>query len=471
MKHQKYQIIILAAGLGKRMRSALPKVLHKVCGQSLIERTIRAVSVLRPSQIIVVAGHGKELLKAELEQIKSKVDFGTIVIECVLQTEQLGTGDAVRSTLSKLNKDRILILPGDLPLLSEISMKEIASEDLNHQLPDLSVVSFIPESPYGYGRIVRRKNGSVEKITEEKDCNSAERSISEVNSSIYCTTPEFLKTTVEKLQNNNAQCEYYLTDIVEHGNHLGHLGHLGKNIQALNMGQTSALIGANTRYELLQLEKLRRGQIAKALLESGVSLESDTHLYIDEGINVGSDTFLGAGTRLIGKTSIGNNVIIEGECQIVDSKIADGAHIKFGSVIETSQVDSGCKIGPYAHLRPGTHLHCDVHIGNFVEIKKSEIFPGAKANHLTYIGDATIGARSNIGAGTITCNYDGVNKHRTVIGEGVFVGSNTALVAPVTLGDGSFVGAGSVITKDVPANSLGIGRSKQSNLIDWKKKA
>jgi len=457
------QVLVLAAGKGTRFRSETPKVLHKVLGRTLIERVIRAGASLNPVQITVVVSSGRELVEAELSRLSTLL---SVPIVPVLQENPRGTGDAVRSALSEIAKfsNRVVIIPGDTPLITEETLKQIVVEDLKAGKPDLGVVSCKPPSPFGYGRIIRNDAGAVQRIVEERDCTESERLIREINSSLYVGEVNFISEAVASLKPMNAQGELYFTDAVAYGIATK------KKVAALLVENWLDLAGANTRAELSALEQSCRERVNKLIMESGVTLEDPATTYIEEDVIIGQDSYLGSGTRLYGKTRLGARVKLDGDTLIVDSTIGDGTHVKFGSMIEESAVASDCFIGPFAHLRPKSELAEGVHIGNFVETKASKLGKGTKANHLTYIGDAVVGERVNFGAGTITANYDGYKKHKTTIGDGASTGSNSVLVAPVTIGDGAYVGAGSVITKDAPTDSLVVARGQERVIKDWAKK-
>ena len=447
------EALVLAAGKGVRMCSDKPKVLHEVCGQSLVGRTLNCLSEAGLKNISVVIGSGAELVRAEIESVNSNA-------KTVLQTEQLGTGHAVQVALPELSKDYILILPGDVPLLkSEII--EAAFNAVAETAADLLVLTFFPDDPAAFGRMVRDADGNLQGIKEAKDCSEEELEIAEVNSGIYLLKRELLEKGLQGLSSDNAQGEIYLTDIVSYGAEKGY------KLEGLAVEDPSQLAGANNRAELSELELFRRLEIAEELMLSGVGVESPAELFVDEGVRVGKDSFLGAGVHLKGQTTLGEGVVVQGYSSIENSQIASGAKIKFSSVIEDSEVGANSNIGPFAHLRPGSMIGKDVKVGNFVETKKAILKDGVKAGHLSYLGDATIEEEVNIGAGTITCNYDGKNKHKTEIGKNSFIGSNSCLVAPVKVGEEAYIGAGSVITKEVPSKALGIGRAKQSNKENW----
>lgn len=459
MKNKDLQVLILAAGKGTRMYSELPKVLFRVCGETLLRRTIKAAYPLKPKKIVVVAGYKAELVEKELKEIRK--DFSNIEIVSTLQEKQLGTGDAVSSGIKKLDRNlkTVFILPGDSPLLKTKELESFLF-DYEEKEYSLSLLSCNHPTPKGFGRIVR-ENNLLKKIIEEKDCTEAEREINEINSSIYLADYDFLVEGVKSLKPNNAQGEYYFTDIIAFG------VEKGLKLNAFMTNNYQSVSGANNRYEMSILESWRRDEINKSWMEKGVTLEDPKNTYIDESVEIANDTFVGAGTRIKGKSRIGKNVIIEGESLIDNSIIEDGSHIKLSCYIESSKVGKDCSVGPFAHLRPESVLESNVKIGNFVETKKALLHTGAKASHLTYLGDCEVGEESNIGCGTITCNYDGEKKHKTTIGKNVFVGSDSCLVAPVSIGDNSYIAAGSVINKDVPEKTLAIARGKQENKVGW----
>jgi bifunctional UDP-N-acetylglucosamine pyrophosphorylase/glucosamine-1-phosphate N-acetyltransferase len=457
-----YQILVLAAGKGARFRSKTPKVLHKVLGITLLERVIRAAAPLNPVRIQVVVGTGRAEVEEELKRLGG--ELGVEIVSAV-QEQPLGTGDAVRAGLEKLgDSSRVLIIPGDSPLITTDTLREIIRLDQDNSHPHLGVISCEPPSPFGYGRIVKDEQGRILKIVEEKDCSESQRSIREINSALYVAEPQFLRESVRTLKPINAQGELYFTDTVEYG-----VGN-GKSVTALKVANWLDLAGANTRAELSALEREARRRVNTRLMLEGVTLEDPESTYVEEGVKVGEDSFLGAGTRLYGKTTLGKEVSVDGDTLIVDSVVGDGSHIKFGSMIEESELQERCVVGPFAHLRPRSKLAAEVHIGNFVETKAAVIGRGTKANHLTYIGDAVVGEKVNFGAGTITANYDGFKKHKTEIGDGASTGSNSVLVAPVKVGKGAYIGAGSVVRKEVPEDALMVSRAEEQVVKEWAKK-
>ncbi|HQH25808.1 MAG TPA: bifunctional UDP-N-acetylglucosamine diphosphorylase/glucosamine-1-phosphate N-acetyltransferase GlmU [Oligoflexia bacterium] len=454
------EVVVLAAGKGKRMRSSIPKALFKVCGRTLLEKALRAAAQLQPQRIIVVAGFGEALMREELKLLLPQNFMTGIELRIARQTEQRGTGDAVQCALGEISPEAqaVLIIPGDTPLITEKSLRPLLELG---KPAELIVLTCRHPEPADFGRIVRDANGAIQRIVERKDCSPAEAAIDEINTSIYLSTPEYLREALSCCKPDNAQGEYYLTDIVDYG------VRSGRAVEAAETKDFALTQGANTRFELSLLEQKMREKINRQLMEQGVSFEDPAAAYIDEGVEIEADTFIGAGTRIRGKTRIGSGVVIEGNALIEDAVIEPGCIIKLFSYIQGAQVGKNCHVGPFAHLRPGTVLEENVKIGNFVETKKAMLRSGTKANHLTYLGDAEIGPGTNVGAGTITCNYDGVNKSKTIVGKSCFIGSNTALVAPVTVGDGAYIGAGSTITQDVPAQALGIARGHQRNIEGW----
>ncbi len=448
----KLKTLILAAGKGTRMKSEMPKVIHKVNGIPMVSKIINVLAGLNPEENILILGHKKDEV---LKVVGENCDY-------VLQTEQLGTGHAVIQAKEKLqNYDGdVMILCGDTPLLKEETLKELYQFHKNNQA-DTTILTSIYENPFGYGRIVK-ENGLVKAIVEEKEANDEIKKIKEVNAGVYCFNSKELFKALEKINNNNEKGEYYLTDVI------GIQVSENKKVQSFILKDNMEILGVNSKVELAQAGKVLRDRKNKELMEAGVIIIDPETTYVEENVKIGKDTVLYPGVYLQGNTIIGENCEIIGNTRIIDSVLGNNIRIE-SSVIEESIIDEGVTMGPFAHLRPKSHLKEKVHIGNFVEVKKSTLEKGVKAGHLTYLGDAQVGENTNIGAGTITCNYDGVNKFKTVIGKEVFIGSDTMLVAPVNIGEKALVGAGSVITKDVPNNSLAVSRSKQIIKTDWRK--
>lgn len=444
-------IVILAAGQGTRMRSALPKVLHPVAGKPMLGHVIDTARQLSPRKIHVVIGHGAELVRERLAADD---------IHFVLQSEQLGTGHAVAQALPALDADKVLILYGDVPLTRVETLTRLLEQANDSQLGLLTVNL---ADPTGYGRIVRDAAGVVQAIIEHKDASDAQRAIREGNTGILAVPGRRLGDWLGRLSNSNAQGEYYLTDVIA-------MAVADGLVVATETAQDEMeVLGANDRIQLSQLECHYQQRMARQLMAQGVTL-LDPHRFDVRGeVTVGRDITIDINVILEGKVVIEDFVSIGPNCVIKDSVLRHGAIVKANSHLEGAELGEGADCGPFARLRPGAKLGAKAHVGNFVELKNVVLGEGAKAGHLSYLGDAEIGARTNIGAGTITCNYDGANKHRTVLGEDVFIGSNSALVAPLSLGDGATTGAGSTVTQDVPAKALAVGRAKQRNIEGWKR--
>jgi bifunctional UDP-N-acetylglucosamine pyrophosphorylase / glucosamine-1-phosphate N-acetyltransferase len=444
-------IVILAAGQGTRMRSALPKVLHPVAGKPMLGHVIDTARLLKPQGIHVVIGHGAERVREQLAA--DDLNF-------VLQSEQLGTGHAVAQALPALSAERVLILYGDVPLIEVETLQRLLQLVSEQQLGLLTVNL---NNPTGYGRIVRDDHGVVKAIVEHKDASEAQRLIREGNTGILAVPGKKLGDWLGRLSNSNAQGEYYLTDVIAMAVADGLV------VATEQAADEMEVLGANDRIQLSQLEGHYQQRCANRLMAQGVTLIDPFRFDVRGEVSVGRDITIDINVILEGKVVIEDDVQIGPNCVIKNSTLRKGAIIKANSHLEGAEVGEGADCGPFARLRPGSVLGAKAHVGNFVELKNAKLGEGAKAGHLSYLGDAEIGARSNIGAGTITCNYDGANKFKTVLGEDVFIGSNSALVAPVTLGDRATTGAGSVITGDVPENTLAVGRAKQRNIEGWKR--
>ncbi|RMF18220.1 MAG: UDP-N-acetylglucosamine diphosphorylase/glucosamine-1-phosphate N-acetyltransferase [Gammaproteobacteria bacterium] len=443
-------VVILAAGQGTRMKSSLPKVLHPVAGKPMVQHVVDTARTLSPASITVVYGHGGDQVCAALANAD---------VPLVEQAEQLGTGHAVAQALPVLPETgRLLVLYGDVPLTRADTLKVFCEGTQG-----LGILTVHLENPTGYGRIVRDELDRITGIVEQKDATADQLQIREVNTGIMCMPIEALRRWIPQLGNQNAQGEYYLTDIVALA------VQDGLPVTAAHPHHVWEVEGVNNRLQLAALERQYQQNQAERLMTDGVTVLDPARLDVRGDVEVGPDSVLDVNVVLEGTVRIGRNVTIGAGCVIRNSTIGDGVEIAPYSVLEDATVDGGNSIGPFARLRPGAHLHEGAKVGNFVEVKKAEIGPGSKVNHLTYIGDATIGANVNVGAGTITCNYDGVNKFRTVLEDDVFIGSNTALVAPVTVGKGATVGAGSVITKDVPEGELAVARGKQMTIRGWQR--
>lgn len=444
--------IVLAAGLGKRMGSPLPKVLHRICGTTMIESVLSCVRKLRPEKTIVVAGRHIEAIKETL---------GDDGLSYVLQKEAKGTGHAVLCAGPALKdfKGTVVVLNGDTPLLDHETMKKFLRMH-GRGGSTISVLSFTAEDPTGYGRIVRNASGEVSAIIEEKDADPSQKRICEINSGVYALNKEAL-SLVGLIRINRTKGEYYLTDIVsEAAKH-------GIKTSAFCIGAEEEFMGVNTREELRRASLLMKKRIVKKWFNRGVTFLDSDSVFIHAGVSIGKETTIYPNVHLEGHTKIGRETTIFPNVRIVDSEIGAGAVIKDSTVIEDSKVKDGANVGPFAHLRPGSEVGAGARVGNFVELKKAVMGKGSKASHLSYLGDALIGKDVNIGAGTITCNYDGAKKHRTVLGDGVFVGSDTQFIAPVRVGRGAYIGAGSTITTDVPAGALALSRARQKNLRGW----
>ncbi|MBM6689717.1 bifunctional UDP-N-acetylglucosamine diphosphorylase/glucosamine-1-phosphate N-acetyltransferase GlmU [Fusobacterium mortiferum] len=448
----KLKTLILAAGKGTRMKSDMPKVIHKVNGVPMITKIIDTLSGLNPEENILILGHKREEV---LKVVGENCDY-------VLQTEQLGTGHAVIQAKEKLEgyDGDVMILCGDTPLLRESTLKSLY--DYHKESGAVTtILTSIYENPFGYGRIVK-EDGLVKAIVEEKEASEEIKKIKEVNAGVYCFNSKELFKALDKIDNNNEKGEYYLTDVI------GIQVSENKKVQSFILEDKMEILGVNSKVELTQAGKVLRDRKNRELMEEGVILIDPETTYVEESVKVGRDTVLYPGVVLQGKTVIGENCEIIGNSRIIDSVLGNNIRVE-SSVIEESILEDGVTMGPFAHIRPKSLLKEKVHIGNFVEVKKSTLEKGVKAGHLTYLGDAQVGENTNIGAGTITCNYDGVNKFKTVIGKDAFIGSDSMLVAPVNIGEKALIGAGSVITKDVPSNSLAVSRSKQIIKTDWRK--
>ena len=444
-------IVILAAGQGTRMRSALPKVLHPVAGKAMLGHVIDTARLLKPQGIHVVIGHGAELVRERLAA--DDLNF-------VLQSEQLGTGHAVAQALPALSAERVLILYGDVPLIEVETLQRLLQQVSEEQLGLLTVNL---NDPTGYGRIVRDEQGVVKAIVEHKDASAEQRLIREGNTGILAVPGKKLGDWLGRLSNSNAQGEYYLTDVIAMAVTDGLV------VATEQAADEMEVLGANDRIQLSQLERHYQYRAARRLMVQGVTLIDPARFDLRGEATVGRDVSIDINVILEGQVVIEDGVQIGPNCVIKNSILRKGAIVKANSHLEGAEVGEGADCGPFARLRPGSELGAKAHVGNFVELKNAKLGEGAKAGHLSYLGDAEIGARTNIGAGTITCNYDGANKFKTVMGEDVFIGSNSALVAPVTLGDRATTGAGSVITGDVPDNTLAVGRAKQRNIEGWKR--
>jgi bifunctional UDP-N-acetylglucosamine pyrophosphorylase / glucosamine-1-phosphate N-acetyltransferase len=445
----------MAAGKGTRLKSQFPKVLHEVGGKALLEHVIRAAQRVVPARnIFAIIGHEAERVRAAMQH--TGVNF-------VLQADQRGTGHALMAARHALAEyDHVIVLSGDAPLITPETIGNLRNFHLEEQAA-MTLLSADLENPTGYGRVLRKKPRSAEVrgIVEEKSASAEQKKIREINSGFYVFDGRELYSYIDKLSTENPHGEYYLTDMAEV------LRRAGKRVVAWKTEHPAEVLGGNTRAELADVDHLLRMRKARQLMEEGVTIFYPATCVIDADVSVAPDTVIEPYVQLLGITRIGTACRVRSYCVIRDSEIGDGVLIRPGCVMEGARIANDAIIGPYSHLRPGSEIGEGAHVGNFVETKKIKLGKGSKANHLTYLGDAEIGAGVNIGAGTITCNYDGVHKHTTVIGDGVFVGSDSTLVAPVRLGKGAYVGAASCITDDVPEDSLAIGRARQIVKEGW----
>jgi bifunctional UDP-N-acetylglucosamine pyrophosphorylase/glucosamine-1-phosphate N-acetyltransferase len=449
--------IILAAGKGTRMKSDVVKVLHPILGLPMLSYPIAlSLSGVKAERTIVVVGY-------QADQIKER--FKNPQIQFALQEEQLGTGHAALQAIPFLKTfaGTALILCGDVPLVKADTLRAfIGTFEESHSI--LSVLTTLVENPFGYGRILRSPEGWVEKIVEEKDASAKERTIREINTGIYCVKVPFLIEGLGEIGKDNAQGEYYLTDLVEIAKKKG------LRCSAHIVPDPVEVMGINTRVDLAMANEVLRLAKLKDLMLSGVTMVDPKTTYVDQTVEVGKDTVLYPNCHLQGRTRIGERCVIEPNSTVSDSIVGNDVTVRSNSVITESKIEEGVSIGPFSHLRPLSDVKAKASIGNFVEVKKSVIGKGSKANHFAFIGDSAVGEEVHIGAGTVTCNYDGIEKHQTIVGDRVFVGSNVELVAPVKVGNDSTIAAGSTITKDVPAGALAISRSEQKNIRGWSKK-
>ncbi|NOU00983.1 MAG: bifunctional UDP-N-acetylglucosamine diphosphorylase/glucosamine-1-phosphate N-acetyltransferase GlmU [Gallionella sp.] len=445
-------IVILAAGKGTRMHSDKPKVLHTLAGKPLLQHVLDCAVTLQPKQICVVYGHGGSAVPVAMQRYAASF---------VIQEPQLGTGHAVQQAMPHLDDASLtMVLFGDVPLIQADTLQRMQQTGAGLVLLTVNL-----ENPTGYGRIVRNKKGDILSIVEEKDASAEQRKISEVNTGILLAPTRLLRNWLANLQNKNIQGEYYLTDIVSMAVEQGVVVH------SIQPAREWEIHGINSKSQLAVLERIWQHVEASKLLTSGVTLADPARIDVRGKLTCGRDVEIDVGCIFEGEVNLGDNVHVGAYSIIKNASVAQGTQILPYSLIDSSKVGANCHIGPYARLRPGTKLHDDAHVGNFVEIKNSEIGQGSKANHLSYIGDSTVGSRVNIGAGTITCNYDGANKHRTIIEDDAFIGSDTQLVAPVRVGKGATIGAGSTITRDTSDGELTLSRSKQVSISGWKRPA
>ncbi len=448
--------VILAAGKGTRMKSALPKVLHRVGGQPMIEHVLAQAAALNPRSTTVVVGHEADTLKTALASHQG--------LRFLVQEPQLGTAHALLTTESALrgHTGTLVLLSGDVPLLSATTLKRLVNSHISAGA-GASVVTAVVEDPRGYGRIVRsgQPGEPIARIVEDKDATASEREIREINSGIYAFVLEGLFDAVRSIAAENAQKEYYLPDLV------AIYRQRGLGVETVTVSNPDEIRGINSRIELAALSRIMRDEKTAELMASGVTIEDPATAYIDRGVSIGPETIVHPGVSLEGLTTIGAGCEIHSGARIVDSQIGDRVTVFNHCVITNARLADDVRVGPFAHLRNDTDVRANGRIGNFVELKKTVLGAGSKSMHLAYLGDATIGEKVNVGAGTITCNYDGTTKNQTVIGDGAFIGSDTQLIAPVTVGKGAYIGSGSTIREDVPGGALAVSAGKQRNIEGW----
>ncbi len=444
-------VVVLAAGQGKRMHSNLPKGLHLLAGRPLLAYVLDAARALSPAKIIVVTGHEAALVRAA---------FAAPDVVFVNQTPQLGTGHAIQQAAGELLPGgKTLVLLGDVPLIQASTLKPLVEGAVNR----VSMLTALLEDTQGYGRVVRDARKKVKRVVEQKDATRVQLKIREINTGIFCYPTARLAPWLGRLKNHNVQGEYYITDV------LPMAIKAGVPVEGVLCNDAVQVEGVNNRMQLARLERLHQQRLAARLIEQGVAIADPARMDVRGDLSCGHDVAIDIGCIFEGHVKLGDGVRVYAYCVLRDVEIAAGTHIESFTHLAQATIGKNCRIGPYARIRPDTQLADDVHIGNFVEVKASEIGNGSKANHLAYIGDTTVGRNVNVGAGTITCNYDGVNKHRTIIEDDVFIGSDTQLVAPVTVRRGATIGAGATITKEAPAGQLTLSRAKQVSLPDWKR--
>lgn len=445
-------VVILAAGKGTRMKSSKPKVLHELANKPLVEHVYDTAKSLGAEEIVVIYGHGGEIVKNSCAHFDAK---------WVEQKQQLGTGHAVKQAFESINlKNNILVLYGDVPLTSKQTLEDLLKGTENK----IGLLTVDLDNPFGYGRIIRNAENKVTGIIEQKDASNEQQKIQEVNSGILSCQGETLQRLLSEINNQNSQGEYYLTDI------FALAANEGIEIKTSKATQSYEVEGVNNQLQLATLERIYQRNIADALMTEGVALADPARLDVRGNVSISNDVYIDVNVVLEGDVKIGSGTKIGPNCVIINSTISENVNIKANCVLENAVVDVDCEVGPFARLRPGTHLHASAKVGNFVEIKKAEIGKGSKVNHLSYVGDTEMGENVNVGAGTITCNYDGANKHKTIIGNNVFIGSDTQIVAPVNIANGVTIGAGATITKDVnEESSLVISRSPQKTITGWER--
>ena len=452
MSNNDLAIVILAAGKGTRLKSSLAKVLHRAGGRTLVEHIVRACEPLKPRETVVVVGHQAEQVAVVVEPL------GAVT---VLQQPQNGTGHALQVAKRVLGRAKFaVVLPGDAPLVRTETLKALIAAHHNGNAA-ATILSAVLADPSGYGRVMRKTETTVSAIVEESQLTDEQREINEINSAIYCFTLEKLWPALTQVKPNNKHRELYLTDAI------AVLNAKGETVLAQVAADSGEVLGCNTRADLAEVDRIFRERKRNSLMDDGVTIQLPETVLIDPEVTAGEDTVIEPGVQLLGKTKIGARCTIRTGCVLTDAILGDEVTVEPHCVVAQSRLDDRVIIGPFARLRPDNHLKAGARIGNFVELKKSTIGEGTKAMHLSYLGDAKIGTKSNIGAGTITCNYDGFHKYPTSIGNKVFIGSDTALVAPVRVGDGAYIAAGSTITENVPADGLGIARGRQINKPGW----
>jgi len=452
MSNNDLAIVILAAGKGTRLKSSLAKVLHRAGGRTLVEHIVRACEPLKPRETVVVVGHQAEQVAAIVEPLDAVT---------VMQQPQNGTGHAMQVAKRALGRAKFaIVLPGDAPLVRMETLKALVAAHRNGNAA-ATILSAVLADPSGYGRVVRKTETAVSAIVEESQLTDEQREINEINSAIYCFTLEKLWPALAQVKPNNKHRELYLTDAI------AALNAKGETVLAQVAADSREVLGCNTRADLAEVDRVFRERKRNALMDDGVTIQLPETVLIDPDVTAGEDTVIEPGVQLLGRTKIGARCIIRTGSVLTDAILGDDVTVEPHCVVAQSRLDDRVIIGPFARLRPDNHLKAGARIGNFVELKKSTIGEGTKAMHLSYLGDAKIGTKSNIGAGTITCNYDGFHKYPTSVGNKVFIGSDTALVAPVRVGDGAYIAAGSTITENVPSDGLGIARGRQVNKPGW----
>ena len=451
-KQQRLEVVVLAAGKGTRMRSSLPKVLHEIGGKPLLGHVLDNAVELGADAIHVIYGHGGETVPENFPD--HKVDW-------VLQAEQNGTGHAVQQAVPHIKKDAtVLVLYGDVPLIKNHTLQGLVDKARTGKL---SLLTAVLADPAGYGRIVRDSDQNILRIVEKKDASEEELRINEINTGFLAAPSELIKKWLSKLENNNAQGEFYLTDIIAMA------VADGTGVISAQPENEWEIMGVNSKIDLAALERYLQNHIARKLLQQGVTLRDPFRIDVRGKLTVAQDVIIDVNTVFEGNVTLAEGVIIGPNCVLKDVEIGSGTIVLANCVFDNAVIGKDCRIGPFSRIRPEAKLANDVHIGNFVEIKKSDVADGSKINHLSYVGDTTVGKAVNIGAGTITCNYDGVNKHRTIIGDNAFIGSDSQLVAPVTVAAGATIGAGTTLTRDAPAGELTLSRSKQKSISGWER--